>query len=302
VVVDDEYRRLVADEIAHFSGVYSDPTARAALEEPDPPVWLEVERRAGRIIRDLTGRHRRDHAESILRDCERPKMLSLGSGPGGWELSLAQLVPDAEITCLDLNPELLALGRERARALGCQVEFVEADLNFVELEPSRWDLVACRSSLHHVLALERLADQIHRCLRPGGFIWVDDVIAPNRMGLAPETREVVPALFRELPARFRRNHNSGEIDEQILEPEQEGMECIRSGEIVPVLDAQFARRWWVPRFSLCRRFFDPIYGYNYDLSMTEDRAIVDRIWQLDLASLASGALPPDSLFAIYQRR
>jgi SAM-dependent methyltransferase len=298
---DDEYRRLVAEEIAHYSGVYSDPKAREALEEPDPPVWLEVERRGGRIIREVTGRNRRAHAESILRDARRPAMLSLGSGPGGWELSLAQSVPDAEITCLDLNPELVALGRERARALGCKVGFAEADLNFVELEPARWDLVVCRASLHHVLALERLADQIHRCLRPGGFLWVDDVIGPDRMRMAPETREVVRPLFRELPARFRRNHYSREIDSEIIEPEQEGMECIRSGDIVSVLDARFERRWWVPRFSLCRRFFDTIYGYNYDLSRAEDVAIVDRIWELDRSSLESGALPPDSLFAIFQR-
>jgi ubiquinone/menaquinone biosynthesis C-methylase UbiE len=297
----DEYKRLVAEEIEHYSQLYADPKAREQLQEPDPAVWLEVERRAGQRIRAVTGRHRDAHAIVHLHERPGANMLSLGSGPGGWELGLAEGLPDVEITCVDLNPDLMALGRERARELGRRVTFTPADLNLVELEPERYDLVACRASLHHVLELERLADQIHRCLRPGGLLWVDDVIAPNGFRMPPETREVVRPLFRSLPERLRYNHYWKKIDDEICEPEQEGMECIRSGEVRPVLDARFKPRFIVPRFALCRRFFDTVYGYNYDLERDEDRAIVDRIWTLDEESLASGALPPDSMFAIYER-
>jgi hypothetical protein len=77
------------------------------------------------------------------------------------------------------------------------------------------------------------------------------------------------------------------------------MECIRSEDILPVLRGRFSERAFVPYLSFCRRFFNSMYGPNYDLSRPLDRAILDWIWRLDHDAIARGALPPESFFGIY---
>jgi ubiquinone/menaquinone biosynthesis C-methylase UbiE len=77
---------------------------------------------------------------------------------------------------LDINPELLDLGRERAQALQLSVTFEQADLNTIDLPLREYDVVFCHASLHHVIELERVAEQIKRTLRPGGELIILDVV------------------------------------------------------------------------------------------------------------------------------
>ncbi len=48
-------------------------------------------------------------------------------------------------------------------------------------------------------------EQITRTLRPGGELITVDVVTRNGYRMWPETREVVHALWRTLPERFRLN-------------------------------------------------------------------------------------------------
>jgi ubiquinone/menaquinone biosynthesis C-methylase UbiE len=301
----DEYNRHVREEIEHYGRIYLDGTARESLMQPVPGAWVEIETRASDLIRQSTGNDLVGHLSERL--CAHPgtRMLSLGSGPGGIEIVVARNAPEAEVVCMDINPELLQLGRRRAADLALNVQFAESDLNTVALPPGAFDLVFCHAALHHVIELEALADQIKRTLRPDGVFVTVDVVTRNGYLMWPETREIVRAIWKTLPGKFRLNHTSYTaplIDDEIWEADTSlsGMECARSQDILPVIGRQFTAEYFVPYFSLSRRFFDTMYGPNYDLTAPLDASVLNWIWQLDVYHLATKRLRPETFFGIYR--
>ncbi len=305
---DPEYQRLAREEIQHYSDMFLGedvkPSARETLFQPVPPSWVEMEMRARALIIQKTGFEVTAHCIKLLRASNGVKMLSLGSGPGGIELGLARHAGDSRIVCFDLNPDLMRLGRERAAEQGLNVEFEAADLNVVTLPKNEFDIVFCHASLHHVLELERIADQIRRTLRPGGKLVTVDVCTPNGYLMWPETRPVVRNLFRTLPRRFRLNHTAyaePAVDDEIWEMDTSAasMECIRAQDIIPVLSKTFQVEIFVPYFSICRRFLDTMYGPNFELGQPLDDALMNWIWQLDRHYLETNQLKPETFFGIY---
>ncbi len=300
-----EYSRHAEAEIAHYTRIFAESAStHPTLVQPVPPSWTEAERRASDLVRRSTGDDLNGHVTSRLRARSAVRMLSLGSGPGGIELGFAAQAPSAEIVCLDFNPALLEMGRERATSKGLNVRFEQADLNGLSLEENSFDFVFCHASLHHVIELERVSNEIRRCLRLGGELITVDVVTANGYRMWPETRQVVRDLWRTLPARFRVNHTAyGEVrlDDEIWESDtsQSGMECIRSQEILDVLKQGFRVKEFVPYFSICRRFIDTMYGPNYDLTKSLDRGLLEWIWELDVHYITTGELRPETFFGIY---
>src|SRR5437867_3415176 len=280
-----EYEQHIREEIEHYAEVFKEGEGKETLLQPVPPSWREAERRAALLVREATGDNLDGHLIKRLNREPGMRMLSLGSGPGGLEIHFAQQAPLARVVGLDINDQLLELARQRVRALDLTVRFDQADLNTVELPGSEFDIVLCHASLHHVIELERLAEQIDRTLRPGGELITVDVVTRNGYLMWPATRDVVQALWKTLPERFRVNHTSYKeerIDNEIVDIDQSetGMECVRSQDILPTLEQAFTVVSYVPYFSITRRFFDTMYGPNYDLSLPLDRAIFDWIWEL----------------------
>jgi SAM-dependent methyltransferase len=300
-----EYLEHVREEIEHYGRIYENDAARELLMQPVPGAWNAIENRAADRVRALSGNTVLGHLIERLSRRSGSRFLSLGSGPGGIEIEAVRNAPESEALCLDINTELLALGRERADGMGLRVEFAEADLNTVRLPAGSFDLILCHASLHHVIELEWLVDQIRGALRPGGVLVTVDVVTRNGYLMWPETRDAVSAIWKTLPTRFRLNHTAYRaplIDDEIWEADTSasGMECARSEDILPVLESRLAVEIFVPYFSISRRFFDTMYGPNYDLSAPLDAAIVNWIWELDVHYLATARLRPETFFGIYR--
>ncbi len=300
-----EYDEHVREEIEHYGRIFENEVGREKLVQPVPSSWTEVERRAQVLIRATTGNDLAGHVVERLNRRSGVRMLSLGSGPGGVELGLAQGAPHAELVCTDINPQLLELGRQRAKDLKLNVQFTEADLNTVELPQAEFDVVFCHASLHHVIELERVAQQIIRTLRPGGVLITVDVVTRNGYLMWPETRKEVEAIWRTLPEKFHLNHTAysePRLDDEIWEADTSvsGMECARSEDILQVLQRNFVAEHYVPYFSISRRFFDTMYGPNFNLASPLDRAIVEWIWELDLYYLMTRRLRPETFFGVYR--
>lgn len=299
-----EYEQHLRGDIDHYSRLFSDEEAQERLLEPAPLSWGEAHDRAYERIRERTGDDPRGHVITKLSRRPGLRLLSLGSGPGGLELAFAEATPGSEITCIDVNEELLALGRKRAEEVGLRVSFERADLNTFELTDDDYDYVFCHASLHHLVELEHVARQIRKTLRAGGELLVVDVVTRNGYAMWPETRPIVQQLFRALPAKFRVNHTAYEaprVDDEIWEADtsEASMECIRSEDILPVLRSHFTELVYVPYWSISRRFFDTMYGPNIDLEQPLDRAHFDWIWELDCHYLDTDRLHPETFFGVY---
>jgi SAM-dependent methyltransferase len=299
------YDEHIEQERAHYRELYEGPQAdRERLMEPSTQVWDDIHARAAGRIRAKSGEEMDGHIVSRLRGISNPRLLSLGCGPGGVELAIAREARHARLLGLDVNEQLLELGRASAAAEGLSVEFAAADLNQADLPHAEFDIVFCHASLHHILELERLFAGIKKALKPGGELIVMDVMTRNGYLMWPETKQLARAIFATLPERLRVNHTAYPqkyADSEIWERDtrKAGMECVRSEDIVPLLRNHFEERVFVPLLSLCRRFFDSMYGPNYNLDRPLDSAIVEWIWQLDCDSLDTGRLRPETFFGIY---
>lgn len=94
-------------------------------------------------------------------------VLELGCGPGRNAVWLAR--QGAAVHALDLSPEALAWGRERADAAGVDVRFERADV-LRWTPPARYDVVVDSGCFHHLPPHRRVTylDLLRRALRPGG--------------------------------------------------------------------------------------------------------------------------------------
>jgi ubiquinone/menaquinone biosynthesis C-methylase UbiE len=300
------YQSHVESEREHYNKVFAgEKDAPQKLIEPVPESWNQIQCRAGEYLRERSGNDIAGHLLARLRARPRARMLSLGSGPGGVELMLAREVPEANYHCIDLNPDLLSLGSKRAAEEQLPVEFEQGDLNTIRLPEREFDLILCHASLHHVIELEWIAGQMRRALREGGELIVVDIITRNGFRMWPETRRVVKALWKTLPEAYRVNHTAypkKRVDADIWESDTRvsGMECIRSEDVLPVLARHFRADILVPYLSFSRRFFDTMYGPNYDLSRSLDQAILSWMWELDCSYVDQGLLRGESVFAVYR--
>ncbi len=306
---DEEYQARIRAEKAFYTAEYDKPATRESLTEECCAAWSAVLERTRALECAATGGA--DFVQYLQRAAKArtaPRILSLGSGPGGLELRLAEgLPPDAVVECVDMNEKLIARGRERAASLGLSVRFSCQDINRLQLEAGTYDLVMAHAALHHFVALEHIFSEVQRGLKRDGEFVVNDMVCRNGLRLWPETKEVIGHLWNLLPERYRINHTLYEtvrVDEEYPDRNYlgDGFECIRSEEILPLLRTMFHVKHFVPYLCIARRFFDRMFGPNYDLSRPLDRAILDFVWHLDGALLRDSILRPESAFLVLQRK
>ncbi|GHH42622.1 class I SAM-dependent methyltransferase [Lentzea cavernae] len=112
-----------------------------------------------------------------LSDREPDHITDLGSGTGTGTLALARRFTRADVTAVDLSPQMLHLLRSKATALGLsgRVRGVWADLDqdWPRLRTS--DLIWAAASLHHVTDPGRVLAAAFDNLRPGGLLAVTEM-------------------------------------------------------------------------------------------------------------------------------
>src|SRR5947209_20182768 len=90
-----EYEEHVRAEIEHYGRIFAEGKGQDTLMQPVPASWVEAESRAEHLIRRVTGDDECGHVVRHLKRRSGCRMLSLGSGPAGFEVNLAQRVPYA---------------------------------------------------------------------------------------------------------------------------------------------------------------------------------------------------------------
>lgn len=104
-------------------------------------------------------------------------IIDLGAGTGAGALALAQHLPDARLTVLDVDDEMLAHLRHRATELEVaqRIRTVRADLDDTwptDLGPA--DLIWASAAMHHFADPARTLARAHDVLRPGGALMITE--------------------------------------------------------------------------------------------------------------------------------
>ena len=97
-------------------------------------------------------------------------VLDIATGIGEPAVSAARRVgPEGAVLAVDLSPDMLAYGRQRAERLGfANITFREMDAQALDMPEAAFDAVLCRWGLMFVDDLVATLAGIRRCLKPGG--------------------------------------------------------------------------------------------------------------------------------------
>jgi 2-polyprenyl-3-methyl-5-hydroxy-6-metoxy-1,4-benzoquinol methylase len=173
--------------------------------------------------------------------------LTLGCGAGRRERELVSWGVCRSFHGIDVSEKAIAAARQIAKEQNLPLTYEVADLNFVELPEKAFDLVVAQTCLHHVLFLERVAEQVWRSLKSDGYLWIHDFIGETQGQYDAERLSIMNRILAILPEKFRKNKINGKLVTEIKRPEPGHLgspfESIRSGEIVPVFQRWFTIEW-----------------------------------------------------------
>lgn len=303
-----DYEERLRQEICHYQQIF-----QGRMTQEVPPIWEKVEERFADAVEAVTGvRNLYQYVARHVKGRDRVVVLGLGSGACGNELDgiaplLKQQSCDMELTCVDINATILEQARIEAAKRGIRFYGVVQDVNTIKLDSNRYDVIVAYASLHHFVDLEHIAHEINRALRPDGIFVTVDVPTRNGYRMWDETFEIVNALWKVLPARFKIAHTGYPTPTYVetyenIDYSKNSFECINSEAILPALRTYLQELHFVPAFSIARRFFDTKFGPNYDWNLPLDRAIFEFIMRLDAYYIEGDLLKPETFFGAYTKK
>jgi SAM-dependent methyltransferase len=143
-----------------------------------------------------------EYLYALVGDVRGQHVLDLGCGTGADSVLLASR--GAEVSSVDISPELLALADERARLDGQSHRIVTvcASAHGIPVPDESMDLVFGNAILHH-LDLALMAREVYRVLKPGGRAIFKEPIRDSRTlsflrGLIPYRQPDISPFERPL--------------------------------------------------------------------------------------------------------
>jgi arsenite methyltransferase len=127
-------------------------------------------------------------------------VLDVGSGVGATACYLAKRY-GINVVGIDLRESMVARSDERAKREGVEdkVEFRVADAQYLPFEDALFDVVLCESVATFIQDKQRVANELVRVVRPGGYVGLNEEIwikapPPSLAESAKRIWEIKPAI------------------------------------------------------------------------------------------------------------
>jgi ubiquinone/menaquinone biosynthesis C-methylase UbiE len=233
------------------------------------------------------------------------RWLSLGCGSGNIERQMSTDGLFDSMVAMDPSGGAVDVARRETKGAGItNLTFEVADINAIELPPETYDVVTINMALHHCEALERVAWQINRALRPGGVLVANEFVGPNQFQYPPERVALVNSLLRFIPEAMRWNPIARETKEfypiypRTFWNSWDPTESIRSDEIPGVLEANFpALRRYDYKGTLLNLLLENII-HNFDESIPAHVDLLAALVGLEHDVVEAGLFPSDFAFFV----
>ncbi len=304
--VDPDYKEKVDQEIA----IYEHNT-----EVHNLPSIHNIYTREFLVpnLKDLTGCS--DWMEWWIQDIDslvektgrKLRLLSLACGNGDTEIGMVKRLKHSdkvELVGVDINPSMIARGREAAVAEGLSnVLFEVQDLNNPNLT-GPFDVIMANHSLHHLIELEKLFKHLAEKSSKDMIFLINDMIGRNGHVMWPNANIVVNEIWRRLDQRYKLNAYNKRYDAQPFNRDcsLNGFEGIRAQDIIPALIKEFDVEMYFPFATLINRFVDRGYGPNFNVEDEADKRLILDILALDVKLLEEKKLSPTQAFIKLQKK
>jgi len=177
----EDIRRRFDEDVDRFSNLQTGQSATI-----DAPLVLELVTEAAAATTP--------HARAVL---------DVGCGAGNYTLKLLQRLPDLDVTLLDLSRPMLDRAVQRvSEATRGKVTAVQGDVREADLPAGKYDVILAAAVLHHLRTdaeWKAVFATFHRCLRPGGSLWISDLVQHEN----PAVQEAMWRRYGEYLARLK---------------------------------------------------------------------------------------------------
>jgi tRNA (cmo5U34)-methyltransferase len=130
-------------------------------------------------------------------------LLDVGCGAGNYTLKILQRLPNLNVTLVDLSRPMLDRAVQRVRPVtNGEIRTAQSDIRDLDLGDSQFDIIVAAAVFHHLREdgeWSGVFRKCHRALRPGGSIWISDLVAHSN----PEVQSVMWARYGEYLERLR---------------------------------------------------------------------------------------------------
>jgi ubiquinone/menaquinone biosynthesis C-methylase UbiE len=115
--------------------------------------------------------HSAAHLTTLLALRGDERVLDVACGTGHASLAMAARLPRGTVTAVDFSAGMLAQARRKAAAQGLSnIEFLERDMQALELPPASYDLAVCTFGIFFVEEMEAQLTHIASMVKPGGRV------------------------------------------------------------------------------------------------------------------------------------
>ena len=202
------------------------------------------------------------------------KVLSICAGAARVEEQILEhCACEVELTLLDASLDLMSRAADRLSKSGRKIHCLVGDINLGLPGEGAFDLIVCVSAMHHVVELERVLSQINERLRRGGEFWsIGEQVGRNGNRLWPDAYAEANEAFAALPATFRKNAHTGDVDSR-LDDRDYSVGCfegVRSEELEELFERHFIPVDVYKRNAFLWRLVDATYSDNYRLDQPDD--------------------------------
>lgn len=147
------------------------------------------------------------------------RVLDLGCGTATLAIQMKQAQPEAEVFGIDIDPEMLAMGRAKVQTAGLIIALDEGSVFQLPYPANSFDRVLSSLVMHHLTTgnRHRALAEAFRVLKPGGELHIADYGKPHRFSMRlvskimrhlEQTADLIDGL---LPEMIRR---AGFIDDE----------------------------------------------------------------------------------------
>jgi SAM-dependent methyltransferase len=294
---DYDYERLIEEEKEHYSQIDVTEELKEGGAHASSS-WEYYWEKVAEVVRttkysDLAGWLSRNGRSGTDRPIE---ILSLGSGYCGHELAFARnMTKPYRIDCTDINQELFQQARQVTLEEGLNLDFRVEDLNFIEIDPLRYDVILAHAVIHHVINLEHLFAQLVGGLASDGILHIVDVVGKNRKLIWEDNERFANALLDLIPEDITEGR-------RLAVPDQaEGMEGVRQEDTLPLLREHF-EPLFEHRHGAFMRFVctDPELGVRFNPRDPDLKRYLDFLIGTDEQAVFHGVLRPLELWGVYR--